>query len=128
MTKRIDDARQLHLFGDDLAVDDPVVTFYRRLRKIDATLSLNLEEQQIYIFGTRGIPAWAVKTLARHRDQIRADMLRVEQRIEPAPEPETLAGGATLHRLPVRHPPDLDPPIRPRASGALRRTNPDGAA
>jgi hypothetical protein len=124
---RIHDPRQLTLFAD-LESTDPAVTFYRRLRKSGCSLSYNFADEQIYIFKTRGIPTWAVDDVGRFRDRIRDDLLRVEHGIEPIPEPETLAGGAVLHRLPTRHPLEHELPVRSPALGAPRRSNPDGAA
>jgi hypothetical protein len=117
---RIDDPRQLTLFAD-LEPTDPMVTFYRRLRKSGCSLSYNFSDEQIYIFGTRGIPTWAVDDVASFRDCIRDDLLRVEHGIEPTPEPETLAGGAVLHRLPARRPPEHEPPVRSHAATSIRR-------
>ena len=123
---KITDPHQLALF-DDLGVDDPLSTYYRRLRKIGATLSLNPAEDRIYVHGPNGVPAWAVKTIALLRDRIRADLLRVEHGIEPADEPEALDGGAVLHRLPTRRSPELEPPVRRRTPASNRR-GPQGAA
>src|SRR5262249_23952414 len=89
---KISDPRQLPLFPE-LTVDDPLATYYRALRRIGATLSLNLDDDRVYVHRDNGIPAWAVKTIALLRDRIHADLLRVEHGIVDEPEPEALDGG-----------------------------------
>src|SRR4029077_15372052 len=96
---RTADPRPLSLFPE-LQYDDPLPVYYRRLRKIGATLSYDLEREQFFVYGTGGLPAWVVTACANIRSRIIADLLRVEHGIEPIPEPETLAAGAVLHRLP----------------------------
>jgi hypothetical protein len=124
---RIVDPRQLSLFPE-IQQDDPLLVYYRRLRKIGAMLSYDLEREQFFVYGVGGLPSWVVTACSNVRSRIIADLLRVEHGIEPIPEPETLAGGAVLHRLPTRHPLEHEPPVRSRAPGAPRRSNPDGAA
>jgi len=111
---KLSDPRQLDLFGEQLETDDPVAAYYRRLRKIGATLTLNLAEKGIYVISAgSGLPHWAVRDLRLFRDRVHADLLRVEHGVEPAPMTEQLAGGATLHRLPNhRAQQRLDPPVR----------------
>jgi hypothetical protein len=79
--------------------------------------------RQIFVGRLRaGLPAWAVTTIALFRDRIVRDLLRAEHGIMPAPERQTLKGGAVLHRLPAgRHPPEFDPPIRPPSTGSAHR-------
>jgi hypothetical protein len=89
----------LNLFIE-LQYDDPLPVYYRRLRKIGATLSYDLEREQFFVYGVGGLPSWVVTACSNIRSRVIADLLRVEHGIEPTPEPETLAGGAVLHRLP----------------------------
>jgi hypothetical protein len=121
------DPCQLILFAE-LQQDDPLPVYYRRLRKIGATLSYDLEREQFFVYGVGGLPSWVVTACSNIRSRIIADLLRVEHGIESTPEPETLAGGAVLYRLPAGHPPEHEPPVRSRAPGAPRRANPDGTA
>ena len=73
----------------------------------------------IWFFG--GLPSWVVTACSNIRSRIIADLLRVEHGIAPPPEPETLAGGAILHRLPARRPPEHEPPVRSHAATTTRR-------
>ena len=118
---RIADPRQLSLFPAELPEDDPVPVYYRRLRKIGATLSYDLEREQFFVSGVGGLPSWVVTACSNIRSRIIADLLRVEHGIAPPPEPETLAGGAILHRLPARRPPEHEPPVRSHVATTTRR-------
>jgi hypothetical protein len=110
---KISDPRQLLLFPE-LTVDDPLLTYYRKLRGISAVLSLNIADDRILVYRDDGIPAWAVRAIPPLHDRIRADLLRVEHGIEEQAAPEHLDGGAVLHRLPPRRSPELEPPVRQR--------------
>lgn len=121
---KFSDPRQLTLFPE-LQPDDPLLTCYRRLRRINAVLSLNIADDRIVVYRDDGIPAWAVRAIPPLHDRIRADLLRVEHGIEEQDEPERLDGGAVLHRLPTRRSPECEPPVRQRTP---RRRRGDGAA
>ena len=119
---KIEDPRQLVLFGDDLERDDPLLVFYRRLRKTGAWLTLDHNTGQIFAGRLNGgLSDWAVKTIAPFRDRILGDLLRVEYGVTEPEAPEALDGGAVLHRLPGRRAPELDPPVRPGSATTTRR-------
>jgi hypothetical protein len=117
---KIDDPRQMTLFGD-LECTDPLAGFYRRLRKIGATLTYDRAENNISVCGKGSVPAWIMPVVAQLRPRIVSDLLRVEHGIEPTVERESLGeGSAVLHRLPTRRPPECGPPVRQRTTSARR--------
>jgi hypothetical protein len=111
MSRKTTDPRQLDLFGGRLAVDDPVATYYRRLRRAGVWLALDPDTGQVHASSDNDpVPAWAHREALVHHDRIKADMLRGEHSIVPSLVRETLEGGAELIRLPAI--PQLDPPMR----------------
>jgi hypothetical protein len=112
MSRKTTDPRQLDLFGGELSVDDPVATYYRRLRRAGLWLALDPETGEVHASSdTERVPAWAHREVLVHQDRIKADVLRAERSIVRSLARETLEGGAELIRLPGY--PQLDPPVRP---------------
>ena len=113
MSRKTTDPRQLDLFGGLLPADDPVATYYRRLRRAGVWLTLDPQTGEVQASSdTEEVPAWAQRQALVHKNRIKNDVLRAGQRsIVPALARETLAGGAELIRLPGY--PQLDPPLHP---------------
>jgi hypothetical protein len=127
-TAKIDDPRQIELFGEDaLAHPDPLVIFYQKLRRIGAYLTYDLDECRIYVMHDHDVlPRWVLLPMRTMQARIVADVKRLEHGIvEPQDEPEALAGGAVLFHLPTRRSPELEPPVRQRTT--LTRRGPDVA-
>lgn len=116
--KTVLDARQLDLFGD-LDRDDPLVVYYRRLRKAGCALHYDRAANRVLVWGACGTPAWAVLAMRPLRNRIIVDLLRLQYGVAPAVEREALDGGATLHRLPRRR--EIDPPVRHTLTGRRRQ-------
>jgi hypothetical protein len=111
MARKTTDPRQLDLFGGQLPSDDPVASFYRRLRRAGMWLALDPETGEVHPSGECvGVPAWAHREALAHQDRIKAVLLRAEHSIVPSLVRETLEGGAELIRLPGY--PQLDAPVR----------------
>ena len=106
---------QLSLFPD-LYRDDPLVVYYRRLRKAGCALHYDRVSDQLFVWRERGVPAWAIAAVGPMRDRIVADLLRFQYGAKPAVECEALDGGASLHRLPSL--PEVEPPVRQIMIGA----------
>jgi len=120
---KMSDPRQIELFGDDdIEQEDPLVAFYRRLRKVGAYLSYDIDENRLLAGHDYDVLSrWVVAGLRLLRTRIVTDLKRVEYGIvEPHDEPEALDGGATLHRLPPPRSPELDPPVRQRTPAHRR--------
>jgi hypothetical protein len=123
MSWKTTDPRQLDLFGGRLPEDDPVATYYRRLRRAGLWLVLDPKTDDVHPTSeSDGVPGWAHREALIHQDRIKADVLRSERSIVRSLEREMLEGGAELIRLPGY--PQLDPPARP----SLRRRPWNGPA
>jgi hypothetical protein len=115
MSRRTADPRQLDLFGGRLPADDPVATYYRRLRQAGVWLALDPETGEVHASSdTDRVPAWVRREALVHHHRIKADVLRAQRGIVPSLARETLEGGAELIRLPGY--PQLDAPVRPTPS------------
>jgi hypothetical protein len=114
------DPRQLDLFGD-LDREDELIVFYRRLREADCSLHYDRAANRLVVWSRDVIPKWAGVGSRRLRARIIVDLLRLQYGVEPAVEREALDGGATLHRLPRRPEPELDPPVRYSLTGQRRQ-------
>jgi hypothetical protein len=113
MSRKTTNPHQLDLFGGQLPVDDPVATYYRRLRRAGVWLGLDPKTGEVHaISDSDGVPAWAHRGALVYYDRIKADVLRAQGSIVPSLAREELEGGAELIRLPGS--PQLDPPVRPR--------------
>jgi len=122
----IADPRQLHLF-EGLRAEDPVLVFNKKLRKIGAWLTYYVGENRLLAGHDHNVlQKWVVAALRQHRDRIIADLLQYEHGIEQHDVPQKLTGGATLHRLPARRPPECEPPVRRRKPSSNHR-GPDAA-
>ena len=102
--KTVWECRQLEMFPvDELSEHEAVAAYYRRLKKLGITLSLNIEANIIVATRlTLGVPSWWSPIVRRYFWRIKNDLLRVEYGIVPGIERERLDGGAESVRLPGR--------------------------
>jgi hypothetical protein len=84
MSRKTTDARQLDLFGGVLPADDPVATYYRRLRRAGVWLTLDPENGEVHASSdTDAVPAWAHWEALIHQDRIKSDVAARRARHHP---------------------------------------------